>query len=161
MDGELRDLIETLEAQRREAMELLWTVTDDQLDRPYSDNDPSEDGPFTIRRLIHRISLHHHDHLQHILKARRALGIPRNETTRALAEMQVARAELINNLTDLSDEDLHLDCSEGQALGNMEPRRGQEPEYSIRRIVEHVVDTEEIRLEHIRQALGGGRSGQG
>ena len=159
MDGELRDLIETLEAQRREAMEFRWTVKDDQLDRPYSANDPSEDGPFTIRRLIHRISLHHHDHLQHVLKARRTLGIPRNEITRALAEMQVARAELISNLTDLSDGDLHLDCSEGQGLGNMEPRRGQEPEYTIRRIVEHVVDMEEIRLGHIRQALKGSRSG--
>ncbi len=158
MDGEMRDLIETLEAQRREAMELLRTVTDDQLDTVYTDEDPSEDGPFTIRRLIHRISLHHHDHLQHVLKARRALGIPRGETTRTLAEMQVARTELINNLADLSGEELHLDCSEGQGLGNMEPRRGQEPEYTIRRIVEHVVDMEEIRLRHIRQALEGSRS---
>ena len=157
MDTKLRKLIGTLEAQRQEAMDLLLDLTDDQLGLPYAD-DPGEEGPFTIRRLIHRISTHHHDHVQHILKARRTIGSPRSETVRALAEMQAARAELVNSLLGLSDEDLHRDCSEGQELGNLQPRSEQEPEYTIWRIAEHVVEMEEMRLGHIRQALERGGS---
>jgi hypothetical protein len=157
VDTEVRKLISTLEAQRRQAMDLLMTLTDDQLGMPYTE-EPGEEGPLTIRRLIHRISTHHSDHLQHILKARRAIGSPRSETVRALAEMQAARAELVTSLLGLSDEDLTRDCSEGQELGNLQPLRGQEPVYTIRRIAEHVVDMEEWRLGHIRQALERGGS---
>jgi hypothetical protein len=67
--------------------------------------------------------------------------------------MEAVRVELVTSLMGLSDEDLLRDCSEGQELGNLQPRRGQEPEYTIRRIVEHVVDMEEMRLGHIREAL--------
>lgn len=104
-------------------------------------------------------SSHHSDHLQHILKARRAIGSPRTETVRALAEMQAARAELVTSLLGLSDEDLGRDCSEGRELGNLQPRGAKEPEYTIRRIAEHVVEMEEMRLGHIRQALERGGSG--
>ena len=157
MDTEVRKLISTLEAQRRRAMDLLMGLTDDQLGLPYTE-EPGEEGPLTIRRLIHRISTHHHDHLQHILKARRAIGSPRSESVRALAEMQAARAELVTSLLGLSDEDLTRDCSEGQELGNLQPRSAREPEYTIRRIAEHVVEMEEMRLDHIRRALDRGVS---
>ena len=70
MDTEVRELIEKLETQRREGMELLLTLTDDQLNRPFTDERSTEEGPFTIRRLLHRISTHHTDHIQHILKVR-------------------------------------------------------------------------------------------
>jgi 3-deoxy-D-arabino-heptulosonate 7-phosphate (DAHP) synthase len=60
---------------------------------------------------------------------------------------------------NLNDEDLHRDCSEGNELGNLMQRGGEEPDYTIRRIVEHVVEMEEMRLGHIRQALGGCESG--
>ena len=159
MDTEVRDLIKKLERQRQEGMELLLTLTDDQLSRPYTGEPSTEEGPFTIRRLIHRISTHHSDHLQHLLKVRRVIGLPRSETTRALAEMQAIRAELITSLADLKDEDLHRDASEGDELGNLKQRGGEEPDYTIRRIVEHVVEMEEMRLVHIRQALAGGESG--
>ncbi len=152
MDSRLRELIDRLEAQRREAMDLLLRLTDDQLDVPYAE-DPMEEGPFTIRRLLHRITTHHQDHVQHLLKARRLIGAPRSEAVRVLAEMQVARAELVANLLGLSDEDLARDCSEGQELGNLRPRGEQEPRYTIRRIAEHVVEMEEMRLGHIREAL--------
>ncbi len=152
MDREVSELIGRLEAQRKRAMDLLAGLTDDQLDLPYAE-EPGEEGPFTIRRLIHRISTHHADHLQHILRTRRAIGSPRSEAVRALAEMQAARAELVTSLLGLSDEDLSRDCSEGRELGNLQPRGGQEPEYTIRRIAEHVVEMEEMRLGHIRQAL--------
>jgi len=67
--------------------------------------------------------------------------------------MQAIRAELVTSLTDLNDEDLHRDASEGNEMGNLKQRTGEEPEYTIRRIVEHVVEMEEIRLTHIRMAL--------
>lgn len=159
MDTEVRKLISTLETQRQKAMDLLMRLTDDELGLLYTAEEPGEEGPLTIRRLIHRISTHHSDHLQHILKARRAIGSPRTETIRALAEMQAARAELVTSLLGLSDEDLSRDCSEGRELGNLQPRGAKEPEYTIRRIAEHVVEMEEMRLGHIRQALerGGAR----
>lgn len=160
MDTQVRKLIGTLEAQRRQAMDLLMGLTDDQLGLPYTE-EPGEEGPLTIRRLIHRISTHHNDHLQHILKARRAIGSPRSETVRALAEMQAARAELVTSLLGLSDEDLARDCSEGRELGNLQPRGEQEPAYTIRRIAEHVVEMEEMRLGHIRRALERGGSSAG
>ncbi len=153
MDTQVRQLVKELEAQRRAAMELLLGLSDDQLDLPYDENPEGEEGSFTIRRLLHRITTHHHDHIQHILKVRRTMGSPRSETVRALTEVQAARVELVTSLMDLSDEDLLRDCSEGQELGNLQPRRAQEPVYNIRRIVEHVVDMEEMRLGHIRQAL--------
>lgn len=152
VDTEVWTLINRLDAQRQQAMDLLMALTDKDLDLAYTD-DPGEEGPFTIRRLLHRISTHHQDHIQHLLKARRIIGSPRNEVVRALAEMQATRAELLTNLLGLSDEDLRRDCSEGEALGNLQPRGGQEPEYTIRRIVEHVVEMEEMRLDHIRQTL--------
>lgn len=152
MDTGLRDLITALETQRREAMDLLMGLTDDQLDLVYA-QEPGEEGPFTIRRLIHRITTHHADHLQHVLKARRTIGAPRSETVRALAEMQAVRAELVWSLLGLGGADLTRDCSEGRELGNMTPRGEQEPEYTIRRIAEHVVEMEQMRLSHIRQAL--------
>ena len=157
MDTDIWTLISRLNAQRQQAMDLLMALTDADLDITYTD-DPGEEGPFTIRRLLHRITTHHQDHIQHLLKARRIIGSPRSETVRALAEMQAARAELLTNLLGLSDEDLKRDCSEGEALGNLQPRGGQEPEYTIRRIVEHVVEMEEMRLGHIRQALEQHRS---
>lgn len=156
MDTEVRKLIATLETQRHEALELLVDLTDDQLDLPYTDQPAGEEGQFTIRRIVHRVSTHHHDHLQHLLKARQIVGAPRSETVRALAEMQTARAELIANLIGLTDEDLERDCSEGQDLGNLQPRSDSEPEYTIRRIMEHVVEMEEMRLGHIRRALEAG-----
>jgi hypothetical protein len=158
VDTEVRKLISSLEAQRRQAMDLLMGLTDDQLALPYTE-EPGEEGPFTIRRLLHRISTHHQDHIQHLLKARRIIGSPRSEVVRALAEMQAARAELVTNLLGLSDEDLARDCSEGQELGNLQPRGGQPPAYTIRRIAEHVVEMEEMRLGHIRQTLE--RAGSG
>jgi hypothetical protein len=157
MDTEVKKLISKLEAQRREAMDLLLGLTDDQLGLPYTDAPQGEEGSFTIRRLLHRIATHHQDHIQHLLKVRRNLGVPRSETARALVEVQAARAELIANLIGLTDEDIRKDVSEGNELGNLQPRGGQEPEYTIRRLVEHVVEMEEMRLGHIRQALEGGR----
>jgi hypothetical protein len=157
MDTEVRNLIARLEAQRREALDLFADLTDDQLDLPYQDQPAGEEGPFTIRRIVHRVSTHHSDHLQHLLKARKIVGAPRDETVRALAEMQAVRAELIANLIGLTNEDLERDCSEGQEMGNLQPRGNQEPEYTIRRIMEHVVEMEEMRLGHIREALGGER----
>ncbi len=158
MDTEVRKLIAKLEAQRRQAMDLLLSLSDEHLGLAYTDSAQGEEGDFTIRRLLHRIETHHRDHIQHLLKVRRNIGKPVDETTRSLIEMQAARAELISSLIGLSDDDLKIDVSEGNALGNLQPRAGQEPEYTIKRIVEHVVDMEEMRLGHIRQALeGGGR----
>lgn len=161
MEAEIQKLIAKLEAQRWEAMDLLLTLSDDQLGLPYNPGNlqgEQEDGPMpmTIRRLVHRITTHHKDHIQHLLKMRRNMGKPVDEVTRSLIEMQEARTELISSLIGLTDEDLHIDVSAGNELGHLEPLAGQEPEYTIKRIVEHVVDMEERRVVQIRQALEGG-----
>lgn len=113
MDSQVQSLIAKLEGQRKAAMELLLALDDDDLSLPYADTGQGEEGPFTIRRLIHRISTHHYDHLQHILKERRNMDVPRSETARALAEMQAARAEMVASLIGLTDEDIERDISHG------------------------------------------------
>lgn len=153
MDAGLRDLIARLETQRNEALKLLEPLTDEELDLPFTDLPSGEEGPFTIRRLLHRITTHHQDHIQHLLKVRRTLGVPRSEAARAIAEMQAARAELLATLIGLTDEDLRKDVSEGKELGNLQPRSDSEPEYTIKRIVEHVVEMERMRLDHVKEAL--------
>jgi hypothetical protein len=150
---EVRRLIAKIDMQRGEAMDLLISLRDDLMALPHTDRETDEEGPFTIRRLLHRITTHHQDHIQHLVRVRRNLGLPRSETARALAEAQAARAELISMLIGLTDEDIRKDVSEGHELGNLTPRSDSEPEYTIKRIVEHVVEMEEMRLGHIRSAL--------
>ena len=157
---EIRKLIAKLEAQRQAAMELLLNLTDEELDFWYTDQTVGqEEGAFTIRRLLHRITTHHEDHLQHVLRARRQLGVARSETARAMARVLVSRTELICVLLGLTDEDIHKDVSEGNEMGNLRPddvnfaAADKESEYTISRIMQHVVEKEEMRLAHIRQAL--------
>jgi hypothetical protein len=160
MDTEVRALIAKLETQRRAAMDMLLSLSDDDLGYWYTQSSPGdEEAEFTIRRLIYRITTHHRDHLQHVLKARKRIGKPRDETARALGEMFVARTELISALLGLTDEDIRGDVSAGDTdLGYLRPRdyfpeADKDAENSIKRIVEHVVEMEEMRLGHIRQAL--------
>jgi hypothetical protein len=161
---EVRALIAKLEAQRQASMDLLLNLTDEDLDFWYTDQTAGqEEGPFTIRRLLHRITTHHEDHLQHILRARRNLGVPRNETARAMARVLASRTELICALLGLTDEDLHKDISEGYEMGNVRPDEAnwpdadKTPEYTIARVMQHVVEKEEMRLAHVRQALDMGK----
>jgi len=137
---ELNRFIAELQAQRERAMALLSSLTDGQLDLIFETDEATEEGPFTIRRLLHRITTHHKDHLRHLLKARQAIGSPRSELARILAEMQAARAELVASLIGLSDEDLDKPWQEG--------------EWTVRQIVLHIVEMENMRLSHIQQALG-------
>jgi uncharacterized damage-inducible protein DinB len=137
---ELNRLIAEIQAQRERAMALLSTLTDEQLDLAFETEEATEEGPFTIRRLLHRITTHHKDHLRHLLKARQGIGSPRSELARILAEMQAARAELVASLIGLSDEDLDKPWQEG--------------EWTVRQIVLHIVEMENMRLSHIQQALG-------
>jgi len=160
MDSEIRKLITHLDSQREVAMELLKTLDEDDLDYYYTDRTAGqEEGAFTIRRLLHRVITHHEDHLQHLLKSREKIGKPRTEAQRLLARLNVMRAEIMGTLIGLDDEDIDRDISEGRELGNLRPD-GNYPEqsevealYTIKRIVQHIVEKEEMRWTHARQAL--------
>ena len=105
---------------------------------------------------------HHEDHLQHIRKSRALIGKPRTETERLLARLQVLRAELLASLIGLDDEDINRDITEGRELGALIPN-GYYPDelwvseieslYTIKRVVQHVVEMETMRWSHVRQAM--------
>ncbi len=75
--------------------------------------------------------------------------------------------EALEGLGDLRDPILDTAVDDARTLRHvlytlsdhyrehLQPRSDQEPEYTIRRIMEHVVEMEEMRLGHIRQALEG------
>ena len=164
MNSEIEKLIADIDAQRDRAMELLNDITDDQLDyfipSVETGGGTLEEGAFTIRRLIHRVITHHEDHLQHIWKTRRKIGKPRTETQRLLARLQVIRAELRSALIGLGDEDLTKDVAEGRDMGALLFSIGTYPEpteveelYTLKRIVQHIVEMEERRWAHVRQAM--------
>ena len=136
---EFNRLIAELQSQREQAMALLSSITEEQLDLAFQTDEATEEGPFTVRRLLHRITTHHKDHLRHLLKARQGLGAPRSEVSRILAEMQAVRSELVASLIGLSDADLE--------------KHWQEGEWTIKQILLHVVEMENMRLSHIQQAL--------
>jgi hypothetical protein len=159
-DTQIQDLRRHLEAQREAAMKLLGDLTDDDLDYYYTDQTTGqEEGAFTVRRLLHRVITHHEDHLQHILKTRKMIGKPRSETQALLARLEVMRAELLGALIGLDDEDFNHDVANERELGNLRPdglfpeQMAVEELYTMKRIAQHVVEKEEMRWGHLRQAL--------
>ena len=163
MSTEISKLLTDLDAQRADAMEWLDDLADDQLDYalPIGGAITSlpEEGGLTIRRLLHRVITHHEDHIQHLRKTRERIGKPRTEVDRLLGRIQIARAELLAEIVGLDDENLAKDVRDGREMSNLKARGtypGQsevEEIYTIKRIVQHVVEMEEIRWAHVRQAL--------
>ncbi len=93
----------------------------------------------TVRFMFYRLIAHEVEHTVHLLKTLQALGIHQGEAGLILRHLQAARGELEGLLIGLSDEDLDRVPAEG--------------EWSLRQVIEHIVDTEERYSKRIGEAL--------
>ena len=107
----------------------------------------------TVRRLLHRINTHHKDHIQHIIKVRKKLGFPVSEVETNIAEIRASRAYLTSIIDSLSDGNMSKDIEEKTDLGNLASVSAGENRYTIKRIVGHVMEMTNNRLNHIRDSI--------
>ena len=134
MGAELDKLIKELEEVRKESVKILSSMSDEQLDLK------NERGR-SIRAFVQGLADHDLDHVQHLIRARRAVGSRRREINRALGELMSARGELMGLIAGLEDENLDKEWEEG--------------EWSIRNILEHMVQTERTYIMDNVQKISG------
>lgn len=125
MGAELDKLLKELEEVRAETFKHISTLSDEDLDLR------NERGR-SVRSWLQALSDHDKDHIQHLIRARRAVGSRRGETHRLLAEVMASRGELMGLIAGLPDEALDKEWQEG--------------EWSIRNIIEHMAQTERIYI---------------
>ncbi|MSQ15431.1 MAG: hypothetical protein EXR50_06165 [Dehalococcoidia bacterium] len=135
MGAELDKLIKELEDVRRESAKVLANLSDEQLDLK------NERGR-SVRAFIQALADHDNEHVQHLIGARRGVGSRRKEVNRLLGEMMAARGQLLGLIAGLEDDNLDKDWKEG--------------EWSIRNILEHMVQTERTYIMDNVQKLAGG-----
>ena len=151
-DGISSELTNELNDQLNIAIELVNSLSEKDLEIFYSE-DAGEEGPMTVRRLLHRINTHHKDHIQHIIKVRKKLGFPISEVETNIAEIRASRAYLTSIIHSLTDENLSKDIEEKTDLGNLASVSAGENRYTIKRIVGHVMEMTNNRLNHIRDSI--------
>ena len=151
-DGISSDLTNELNDQLNAAIELVNSLSEKDLETFHSE-DTGEEGPMTVRRLLHRINTHHKDHIQHIIKVRKKLGFPVSEVETNIAEIRASRAYLTSIFHSLSDEKMNKDIEEKTDLGNLASVSAGENRYTIKRIVGHVMEMTNNRLNHIRDSI--------
>ena len=145
-------LTNELNDQLNSAIELINGLSETDLEIFYSE-DTGEEGPMTVRRLLHRINTHHKDHIQHIIKVRKKLGFPVSEVETNIAEIRASRAYLTSIIDSLIDENMTKDIEEKTDLGNLASVSAGENRYTIKRIVGHVMEMTNNRLNHIRDSI--------
>ena len=91
-----------------------------------------------IRTMFYQLMNHEVEHTVHAVKTLRDLGIAATEAQLILRRLQEARGQLEGLLVGLSDEDLD---------------RAPDGEWTIRQVLEHFMETEDIYLPRIEQAL--------
>ncbi len=92
----------------------------------------------TLLRLLLQFGDHMREHATHIEGARAAFGRPPTQPQRILAEAEIARGALLAATVGLTDEDLDAAPSDGG--------------WTVRRILEHIRNSEQDYLEAIRLA---------
>ena len=151
-DGISSELTNELNDQLNAAIELVNSLSEKDLETFHSE-DTGEEGPMTVRRLLHRINTHHKHHIQHIIKVRKKLGFPVSEVETNIAEIRASRAYLTSIIHSLSDENMNKDIEEKTDLGNLASVSAGENRYTIKRIVGHVMEMTNNRLNHIRDSI--------
>ena len=145
-------LTNELNDQLNSAIELINGLSETDLEIFYSE-DTGEEGPMTVRRLLHRINTHHKDHIQHIIKVRKKLGFPVSEVETNIAEIRASRAYLTSIIDSLIDENMTKEKKKKTDLGNLASVSAGENRYTIKRIVGHVMEMTNNRLNHIRDSI--------
>ena len=97
-----------------------------------------------IRSMMYQLVNHEIEHTVHAVKTLRDLGIAPTEAQLILGRLQEARGRLQGMLAGLSDEDLD---------------RASDGEWSLRQVLEHIMETEDHYIPRIEQALTEAASG--
>lgn len=121
MGDELNKLIKELDEVRTETFRYISTLSEEDLDLK------NERGR-SIRSWLQALADHDKEHIQHLIRARRAVGSRRSEINRLLSEAMASRGELLGLIAALPDEALDKEWQEG--------------EWSIRNIIQHMGQTE-------------------
>ena len=91
-----------------------------------------------IRTMLYQLMTHEVEHTVHAVKTLRDLGVVTTEAQLILGRLQQARGYLEGLLVGLSDEDLD---------------RAPGDEWSMRQVLEHFMETEDVYVNRIEQAL--------
>jgi uncharacterized damage-inducible protein DinB len=134
MDSETRKLLEELAAARAETIAALTALEDEAL-RFKTDQWRWN----TVRRVLLRFGDHPREHTTQLVAAREAIGAAHTMPQRMLARAQEAYGEFLGAVIGLQDDDL-----------DKAPAAG---EWTIRQILEHLLEGEKGYLGHIRRAL--------
>lgn len=131
------EILEQMREQRRKTQARLRDVTEGQMTAKTSYGQREVDARFMFYRLI----AHQVEHTVHLAKTLHALGIAQGEAEMILKSLQAASGELEGMLIGLSDDDLDRAAGEGN--------------WPARRVVEHILETEEFYGRRIGEAVAG------
>ena len=97
-----------------------------------------------IRAMVYQLVNHEVEHTVHAMKTLQDLGITSNEVQAILGRLQEARGYLEGLLVGLTDEQFD---------------RAPQGEWSLRQVLEHIMETEDSYLGRIEQAVTKAGSG--
>ena len=129
------EMLEKLRASRGKIQEQLMSVTEEQMLNPVQ----TRQTQANVRYMFYRLIAHEVEHTVHLAKTLDALGITQSEAQRILHNLQTSRGELEGMLVGLSDEDMDRIPAEG--------------EWPPSQVLEHIIYTEELYANRIREGL--------
>lgn len=128
-------MLNKLRASRAKTQAQLASVAEAQMTLPL----PRRQTPADVRSLYYRLIAHEVEHTVHLIKTLDALGIRQTEAQLILRDLQETRGKLEGLLVGLSDADLDRQ-PEGEA-------------WPLRRVLEHIIETEEMYTGRILEGL--------
>ena len=134
MDNETRKLLEELATARAETIAALTALEDEVLRFK-----TTQWRWNTVRRVLLRFGDHPREHTTQLVAAREAIGAAHTMPQRMLARAQEAYGEFLGAVIGLEDDDL-----------DKAPAAG---EWTIRQILEHLLEGEKGYLAYIQKAL--------
>ena len=139
--AKVAEFLDQMRASRQSILERLRSVPEDKMlvQAEWAQRQ------VTVRFLLYRLITHEEEHTVHLIKTLTALGIAQGEAELILRRLQATRGELEGLLVGLSDEDLDRVPAEG--------------EWSVRQVLEHIVDAEERYSNRIEEALQSAKAG--
>jgi hypothetical protein len=130
--SEISVLLEKMSEQRRKTQDRVREVTEEQM---------LAKAHYGDREVNARLVTHQVEHTVHLTKTLQALNIAQSEAELILKNLQAASGELEGILVGLSDEDL-----------DKIPREG---DWSVRKVLEHILEGEESYGRQIEEATNG------
>ena len=134
------EMLEKMRASRAELQDQLAQITEEQMTLDV----PRRPTPTRVRSIFYSLVSHQAEHTVHLIKTLNALGVAQGEAQLILRDLQASRGRLEGLLIGLSDGDLDREPAEG--------------EWSPRKVLEHIIQAEELFLSRVREALAEARA---